>query len=266
MLGQALLDGEGLDAAAPRAVGVRRKLPAPRRVRRDGLARARVAGVVQRVAAAYPAASVQLLDVASQARRAWVQAVASQEQLQHARTVLDSASAGAELALRMRQAGNVSALRLARERAVLAESQLALEQAQLQAARDRESLVRAIGLWGEDLAALKLPDRLPEVPTDFRAADDLERQAVAQRLDIQAAKRESEQLAAQLGLTRTTGRINVLQLGVQRNSSNLEPTQRGVDLTVDLPLFDWGQATRARAKARQVQSQQQGRAAASAAA
>lgn len=47
----------------------------------------------------------QLLDVASQARRAWVQAVASQEQLHHARTVLDSASAGAELALRMRQAG-----------------------------------------------------------------------------------------------------------------------------------------------------------------
>ncbi len=47
--------------------------------------------------------------------------------------MLDSASAGAELALRMRQAGNVSALRLARERTVLAEAQLALEQAQLQA-------------------------------------------------------------------------------------------------------------------------------------
>ncbi|WP_343629523.1 TolC family protein [Roseateles sp.] len=184
----------------------------------------------------------QLLDVAGQARRSWVQAVAAQEQLQQARTVLDSAAAGAELALRMRQAGNVSALRLARERTVLAEAQLALEQAQLQAAREREALIRAIGLWGEDVAALKLPDRLPEVPTTFRAADDLERQAVAQRVDIQSAKRESEQLAAQLGLTRTTGRVNVLQLGVQRNSSNLEPTQRGVDLTVDLPLFDWGQA------------------------
>ncbi len=184
----------------------------------------------------------QLLDVASQARRAWVQAVASQEQLQHARTVLDSASAGAELALRMRQAGNVSALRLARERAVLAESQLALEQAQLQAARDRESLVRAVGLWGEDLAALTLPERLPDVPADFRAADDLERQAVAQRLDILAAKRASEQLAAQLGLTRQTGRVNVLELGLQRNSSNQEPTQRGIDLTVELPLFDFGQA------------------------
>ena len=184
----------------------------------------------------------QLLDVAGQARRSWIQAVASQEQLRHARTVLDSASAGAELALRMRQAGNVSALRLARERTVLAESQLAMEQAQLQAAGDREALIRAIGLWGDDLALLKLPGRLPDVPADFRTADDVERQAVAQRLDILAAKRESEQLAAQLGLTRQTGRVNVLELGLQRNSSNEEPTQRGIELSVELPLFDWGQA------------------------
>ena len=184
----------------------------------------------------------QLLEVAGQARRAWVQAVASQEQLRHAGTVLDSASAGAELALRMRQAGNVSALRLARERTVLTEAQLAMEQAQLQATRDREALIRAIGLWGDDVAALKLPERLPDVPADFRATEDLERQAVAQRLDIRSAQRDAEQLAAQLGLTRQTGRINVLALGVQRNSSNEEKTQRGVDLTVELPLFDWGQA------------------------
>lgn len=184
----------------------------------------------------------QLLDVAGQARRGWVQAVASQEQLVHARTVLDSASAGAELAARMRQAGNVSALRLARERAVLAEAQLAMEQAQLQAVRDREALIRAIGLWGDDVAVLTLPRRLPDVPAEFRAAEDLERQAVAQRLDILAAKRDSAQLAAQLGLTRQTGRVNVLDLGLQRNSSNEEPTQRGVELTVELPLFDWGQA------------------------
>ena len=156
--------------------------------------------------------------------------------------MLDSASAGAELALRMRQAGNVSALRLARERTVLAESQLAMEQAQLQAAGDREALIRAIGLWGDDLALLKLPERLPDVPVDFRTADDVERQAVAQRLDILAAKRESEQLAARLGLTRQTGRVNVLELGLQRNSSNEEPTQRGIELSVELPLFDWGQA------------------------
>ena len=117
----------------------------------------------------------QLLDVAGQARRGWVQAVASQEQLTQAQTVLDSASAGAELAARMRQSGNVSALRLARERAVLAEAQLAMEQARLAAVRDREALIRAIGLWGDDVAALKLPPRLPEVPAEFRVADDLER-------------------------------------------------------------------------------------------
>ncbi|UXH79284.1 TolC family protein [Roseateles amylovorans] len=184
----------------------------------------------------------QLLDIAGQARRRWIDAVAAQAQQAHARTVLDSASAGAELTLRMRQAGNVSALRLARERAVLAEAQLAMEQAQLQAVREREALIRAIGLWGDDVARLSLPERLPDVPSTFRQADDLERTAVAQRLDIQAAKRQSEALAAQLGLTRQTGRLNALELGLQRNSSNQAPTQRGLDLSLEVPLFDWGQA------------------------
>lgn len=184
----------------------------------------------------------QLLDVAGQARAAWITAVAAQAQLRHAQVVLDAASAGAELALRMRRVGNVSALRLARERGVLAEAQLAMEQAQLQATREREALIRALGLWGDDVVALRLPDHLPEVPATFRAVDDLERQAVAQRLDIQAATRASAQLAAQLGLTRQTGRINVLELGLERNSSNEAPTQRGVGLSVELPLFDWGGA------------------------
>ncbi|OWQ90520.1 hypothetical protein CDN99_12740 [Roseateles aquatilis] len=202
-------------------------------------------------------AAQQLLDVAGQARRRWIEAVASQEQLVHARTVLDSASAGAELALRMRQAGNVSALRLARERAMLGEAQLAMEQARLQASRDREALIRALGLWGDDVAALTLPERLPDVPADFRAAGDLERQAVAQRLDIVAAKRQSEALAARLGLTRETGRINALELGIQRNSSNEAPTQRGVELTLEVPLFDWGQARVAGARQAYLQSVEQ---------
>ncbi len=199
----------------------------------------------------------QVLEVAGQARRRWIDAVAAQAQLAHARTVLDSASAGAELALRMRQVGNISALRLARERTVLTEAQLALEQAQLQAVREREALIRALGLWGDDVDRLTLPDRLPEVPASPRAIDDLERQAVSQRLDIQAARQQTEALAAQLGLTRQTGRLNALELGLQRNSSNEAPTQRGVELSLELPLFDWGQARVAGARQAYLQSAEQ---------
>ena len=55
--------------------------------------------------------------------------------------------------------------------------------------------------------------------------------------------------ARNLGLTRTTRFVNVLELGILRNSSNEAPTQRGWEIGVELPLFDWSDARVARAEA-----------------
>ncbi len=62
-------------------------------------------------------------------------------------------------------------------------------------------------------------------------------------------KSNTEALAQSLGLTKTTRFINVLELGVLRNSSNEAPTQRGWEIGIELPLFDWGGARVARAEA-----------------
>ena len=72
---------------------------------------------------------------------------------------------------------------------------------------------------------------------------------MAQRLDVQGAKLAAEQTARNLGLTRTTRFINVLELGLMRNGSNELPTQRGWEVGFELPLFDWGGARVARAEA-----------------
>ena len=63
------------------------------------------------------------------------------------------------------------------------------------------------------------------------------------------ARLAAEQTARNLGLTRTTRFINVLELGFVRNGSNETPTQRGWEIGVELPLFDWGGARVARAEA-----------------
>ena len=65
---------------------------------------------------------------------------------------------------------------------------------------------------------------------------------------MQGAKLAAEQTASNLGLTRTTRFVNVLELGVMRNSSNEAPTQRGWEIGFELPLFDWGGARVARAE------------------
>ena len=70
-----------------------------------------------------------------------------------------------------------------------------------------------------------------------------------QRLDVQAARLAAEQTARNLGLTRATRVVNVLELGLVRNGSNEAPTQRGWEVSVELPLFDGGGARVARAEA-----------------
>ncbi|NVJ11681.1 TolC family protein, partial [Myxococcus sp. AM001] len=119
------------------------------------------------------------------------------------------------------------------------------EQARVQS---REQLIRLLGLWGEQID-FRLPERLPELPAKPEQLPDVERMAMAQRLDIQAVRLDAERLASNLGLSKTTRYINVLELGLVNNRSNEEPTQRGYEISVELPLFDWSGAKVAKAEA-----------------
>ena len=95
---------------------------------------------------------------------------------------------------------------------------------------------------------------LPDLPSQPKAWPDLERQAMTERLDVRAARAGAQATAHQLGLTRTTRFINVLEWGLVNNTANDAPTQRGWEVTVELPLFDWGQARVARAESLYMQS------------
>ena len=199
--------------------------------------------------------ALQVLAVAAQARQRQIEAVAAEEQLRQARRVMAAAEAGAELARRLAEVGNISRLQQAREHAFYADAALGVARAQADAASAREALIRALGLWGDSLAQLKLPERLPDLPAQPRELPEVERQAIAQRLDVQSARQATEVRAAELGLNRRTRFINVLELGLVRNSSNEKtPTQRGVELSLELPLFDWGEARKARAEALYMQA------------
>ena len=174
--------------------------------------------------------------------------MAAEETLRYTRQVMQAAEAGAELARRMAQVGNFNKLQQAREQGFYADAALNLARAQQARQATRERLTRLLGLWGAQ-APFKLPERLPDLPPQPADQPDIERRAMAQRLDVQGAKLAAEQTAQNLGLTRTTRFVNVLELGAVRNSSNEAPTQRGWEIGFELPLFDWGDARVARAEA-----------------
>ena len=197
--------------------------------------------------------AAETLGAALGTRKAWFEAVGTQESTAYLEQVKESAEASAELARRMAGAGNLPKLGYAREQAFYAETVAQLARARQGGVAARERLTRLMGLWGEDVA-FRLPERLPELPKAPREAGDLEAEALAQRLDVQAARRESEALARSLGLTKVSGFVSLLEVGVLSNSETGQPRQRGWELELSVPLFDFGGARNARAERLYLQS------------
>lgn len=199
------------------------------------------------------AALMSVLSLAAQTRKAYYSAVAADETVRYLLQVQTAAEAGAELARRQALAGNWSRLQQAREQGFYADAALNLARAEQARGEAREQLIRLLGLWGAQ-TQFRLPERLPELPAAPSDLPDIERTAMAQRMDVQAATLGSERVAKSLGLTRATRFVNALEIGAQRNSFSEEPTERGFEISVELPLFDWGTARVARAEAIYMQS------------
>jgi outer membrane protein TolC len=192
--------------------------------------------------------TLAVLALAADTRKAYIQALAAEETVRYMHQVKQTAEASAELARRMQQVGNFNKLQRAREQAFYADAALNLARAEQVRRSTRERLTRLMGLWGPQ-TAFELPARLPDLPARPEDRPDIEAVALAQRLDVQGARLAAEQTARNLGLTKATRFVNVLELGVVHNSSNEAPTQRGWEIGVELPLFDWGDARVARAEA-----------------
>jgi outer membrane protein TolC len=197
--------------------------------------------------------TVDVLAHIADVRRAWVQAVAAEQQLAYARQVMDAADAGAELARRMVEAGNWTRLRQMREHGFFAEAALGLARAQQTQVATRERLNRLLGLWGEQ-TLYALPARLPDLPPEPADRPAIEREALATRLDLAGAQALVESTARNLGLTRATRFVSVFEYEIQRSSSNTGERSRGWEIGFEIPLFDWGRARSAKAESLYMQS------------
>jgi len=182
-------------------------------------------------------------------RAAWTQAIAAEAALRHAEAVRDAADTGRLYAERLQRAGNASRLDALRAQAFFTDADLALADARLAAQAAREHLALLLGL--ADAARVKLPAELPQLPEQLLAADDAEQRALDNRADVRAAKAAAEAAGRALRIHRATRVVNVLEGGYHVSDSNQDNTQRGFELSLELPLFDLGQAGAAEARARQ---------------
>lgn len=194
--------------------------------------------------------SIALLSTVTEVRQAWVDAVAARQVARYREDMATAAGTAAELARRMQATGNFSRLQRAREQSLTAEETANLIRARQNATAARETLIQRLGLAPSQAQALRLPDQLPalpEAPMDEATAGAA---LLENRLDVRIARTDLERTAKSLGLTRVTSVVNGLHVAGVRNSETGESSQRGFEIELPLPLFDFGDAARAGSEAR----------------
>ncbi len=190
------------------------------------------------------AQAMAVLGHAHAVRTQWVKAVAAQARARYQADSLDAALLAADLAQRLQATGQFSAAQHQARAASASEARLAQGVATQQARREREALVRLLGLQGEQARQLKLPEALTPAPERPNRSEAQVRDAArASRMDLRLA--ETRWLLSKGQSRQDIARSLVdVEVGWQRNTSSGAPTQQGPNIDVRLIGIDLGAARR----------------------
>ncbi len=214
---------------------------------RKKIARERFQAEIQRVAH-------QVLQVVAEVSKQFAAVQAAEQLCEFRRSVVTATQAAAELSDRLYEAGNVSELVRVGEQTAYEQAQLELEHTELDAAAAREKLNRLLGLWGPQ-TAWQLAQKLPELPAAEPSLEQLERQALRWRLDVDAARKQVALLTRAVALARDFRLFGRIEVGAEGHQDPDGPRVLGPSLTLELPIFDQRQAQIARLAAEQRQSE-----------
>jgi len=197
-----------------------------------------------------------ILNLAAEVRSTYYALQADEQTIEMRRTVVQATEAGVDIATRQHDAGTLKTLDLANQQGFHDQAKLDMTRTDIQIVADRERLNRLMGIWGAD-TMWKLPARLPELPESEIPMEHLESIAMSQRLDLAAARQETQVIAYGLSLTRKYRYFYVFDVGVDSEHDVADDVNiTGPNVTIELPIFDQRQAEIARLEAQLRQSQQ----------
>ncbi len=190
-----------------------------------------------------------VLDIAGQTRVAFLEYQAAEQFMEMRRIILDTAEASFDVSQKLFDAGNITRLALASDRANLSQAKLDLAQTQTTVLANRERLNRLMGLWGNDATAWRVAGKLPDPPAEAFNVQNVERRAIAQSLDLAQARSQVEVVAGRAGLTKWSSVLSEIEVGVEAEREEGNAWQVGPSLSLEIPIFDQGQARNAAAAA-----------------
>jgi cobalt-zinc-cadmium efflux system outer membrane protein len=185
------------------------------------------------------------LELASEVKLAFYSLQASEQLLKQFKLIADTDAASLDLAQRQYEIGNISDLALARQQAAYSHSRMDIATTEAQIRRNREKLNRLLELWGP-VTDWRIAGELSEVPASDLPMSGLERLAISQRLDLQAAYLELASQAKNLGLTKSFRLVGALDFGGEIERETDTQIRSGPTFVIELPIFNQGQARIAR--------------------
>ena len=202
------------------------------------------------------------LEFAHVVRNAFYEYQAADQMLELDLTVLEAATASYDVAQRLYQAGNITALELSNERAFYEQARSEATLAEAAALGKREELNAWMGFSGGE-TGWKLTGRFgdPMPESELAAVEVLEARAIENSLDLLGLDHRYTESARRANLARAEGLLPSLRAGAQvGRDESLRHT--GPVVSVELPLFNQGQGRvdEARAEMRQVEQQYRARA------
>lgn len=179
-----------------------------------------------------------VVDLAFDVREAFVAYQAAEQALDLDRTVLAATQAAAEAAGHLHEAGNLTDLDLANERAFSEEARVAARRSETARTEAREHLSELMGLasateWAAATA------RLPDPPAEELPLEHLEQRALAQSLDLALAEHRAAAAGKRATVADIEGFLPDLRAGVSARREG--DWGVGPAASLEVPLFYQGQ-------------------------
>jgi outer membrane protein, heavy metal efflux system len=190
--------------------------------------------------------TAEVMRVAGQAYSAFIDYLGERQRVAVLTEAVKAAAAVAESGRALRQAGNISEYDFEAEVAQQVQVAAELARAQISATQARERVNQLLGLTGVQ-TQWRSADRLPAMAAQDPPTADMERKAIEASVDLAAVRQQIITTGRRYRVVDITSLVPQLDLDgqVARTAGEKEA---GPTFTVELAVFDWGQARREQAR------------------
>lgn len=198
--------------------------------------------------------AAEALRLVAEVKSAYYELVAGLQTIDRLQAVAEVFDAALVLAQKQFEAGNITDVNLGLQQIEYSQIRLQLAELDAKQREDHEKLNRLMGLYGPD-TVWTAGRTLPKLPDKDPPFEGLETLAVTQRYDLAARRRELQITLQRFGILHRYRFLTALDAGAAGQRNRDGSNQVGPSLSLQLPLFDQGQARIARGAAQLRQAQ-----------